>query len=130
VAGEQPLTGSWDNPEGPALFQRTWTADGRAFIYYGKGATTPSLVGRYTIEKKWTDEEGRRWYHAVEHRSPPPYREGISCTRYCVIRIDPTGTRLECCASPYGYSGMLTLGDYPVFYQEKQVFYRQAPRKL
>ena len=119
VPGEQPLVGSWVNPASVRIVRQIWTADGRVFDYYGKGTTVPSVMGRYTIEKKWLDEEGSTWYHLVTRRSPAPYRKALCKTKYTVIKIDPEGTRQEHNHSPYGYAEKLTLGEYAVLYREK-----------
>jgi hypothetical protein len=120
-AGDSPLVGSWINPKALHFCRAVWRADGRVFEYTMMGSDTPFAVGRYTIERRWTDGEGSTWYHVNVRASPPPYRQNAAWTNCYLLRVNAAGTTLEFnktrCTD--GYADKLTLGEYGALHRER-----------
>jgi hypothetical protein len=119
LVGDRPLVGAWISPESLRCRRIIWTADGRVIEYTLLDSDVPSGVGRYTIEKKWMDEQGSTWYQVKARVSPPPFRERIAWKNLYLIRVSPSGTSLEYDVSWFlDFLDTLTLGDDTVFLRE------------
>lgn len=91
------------NPEGTYV-QYTFTDD-----------THPGIVGFYTVEKKWTDDQGNSWYHVKD------YSPVFSVETYVLFKLNQYNSVLELARSSVDYPADTVPidkhSDYLIFYR-------------
>lgn len=95
---DEPLFGTWVNEEGS---MHVYYSDGKGLGYQRKSDPEPRWEFRFTIEEKWTDEEGNIFYKVLAKWSRPPYDESHASTWLDSIKIQPSGDVME----SVGYQG-------------------------
>jgi len=98
----EALAGQWRTLNPPRVAAdnlSSWNEDGSGSLAHSVLPDVPARWCRYVIEKKWTDQEGFRWYHLQVRWSGMPF------ILYTLIKLDPSGKRYEETDSPLGYPG-------------------------
>ena len=92
---KEPLVGVWLNQEPGRGSKNIFTPDGKVLYYYNAANEEPDLEARYTIEEKWTDEEGYVYYKVLEYWSDYPYNESEAAEWYKLYKIHSSGDVFE-----------------------------------
>ena len=118
---DEPLYGTWANEERIGLGKYTYSPDGTSLFYRSGRDSEPFLEAHYTIEEKWTDEEGNIYYKIKSNTSSIPYDESSAVPWYSLNKIDPPGDGLEFVASRNTYPEEIRSGTgymYKILYRQ------------
>ena len=96
---EEPLYGTWLNEEYEENTDegsmRIFYPDGKVMHYVKKSDPEPRWECRFTIEEKWTDQEGNVCYKVLSKCGSPPYNESRARSFRISIKIHPSGDVME-----------------------------------
>lgn len=110
---EELLVGTWLNQEPGRGTKAIFSSDGKVLYYVDAASAEPNMEARYTIEEKWTDEEGNVYHKVLETWSNYPYNEAQAVEWYKLYMIHPSGDVLEGNWSQIRYPEEITPGqDY------------------
>ena len=96
---DEPLYGTWLNEEYEESTDegsmRIFYPDGKVMHYGKKSDPEPRWECRFTIEEKWTDQEGNICYKVLSKCGSPPYNESRASSFRMSIKIHPSGDVME-----------------------------------
>ncbi len=118
---DEPYYGTWANEERIGWGKYVNSPDGKGLFYRSATDSEPMMEARYTIEEKWTGEDGYVYYKVASMASSIPYDESSAAPWYSLNRIDPSGDVLEFVASQNTYPGEIKSGAgymYKILYRQ------------
>lgn len=124
---QEKLVGTWVNSgyrggRSYTPWRITYSPDGTASRWNFDAATGPGRVARYTVEKKWTGDDGSTWYRLEETWSSTQFTEETLEKWRTLVRIDPQGTAMERRTSlgdfPEALAGPVEAGGYGTYSRE------------
>ncbi len=92
------MYGTWLNEEYEETTEgsmRIFYPDGKVMHYGKKSDPEPRWECRFTIEEKWTDQEGNICYKVLSKCGSPPYNESLASSIRISIKIHPSGDVME-----------------------------------
>lgn len=97
------LIGTWlKDGVSTGIYKLVFAPDGKA-LEFRMGYDAPENEAKYSIEKKWIDEDGNTWYQCVYLQSFFPYGHTRIVKWFGVLKISPSGNSLESSWSETGY---------------------------
>ncbi len=90
-------------------------SDGK-IVQFIKESDDPYREGRYSIEKKWTDDLGNTYYQCFTRWGFYPFDEATASAKYFILfKVDATGDRLQSLWSARRYPEVAEVRDQPSY---------------
>jgi hypothetical protein len=89
------LIGTWlKDGVSSGIYKLVFAPDGKA-LEFRMGYDAPENEARYSIEKRWIDEDGNTWHKCLYLQSYFPYGKTRITKWFGVLKISPSGDALE-----------------------------------
>jgi len=110
----ETLWGTWaDETASSGTYKIVIARDGKMLDYI-KESDEPYREGRYSIEKKWTDDVGNTYYQCYTRWSFYPFDEAKAFARYFILfKIDATDDAMQSLWSARRYPEVAEIAAQP-----------------
>lgn len=121
---DEPLYGVWVNEdynEVSEFAKYIYYPDGKGLSYGKTTDQEPQYECRFTIQEKWTDNEGIIYYKVLMKWASPPYQKLYATPWYVSVKIHPSGDVTEIIASRDKFYEEIKPGDdywYLIHYRQ------------